>query len=506
MARFLMQTIKRHSLHFVLAVAVALAGMVGLSAPSQAQKHSSSSYSRPDKPKRPGPGRGGVAIGVGAAIGIGLLISAAAKAEREKKRKKKKVYKKPPKKKYIHKAKKRVQKKRVKKVVRRAPRVVAPPPIPQFRDNELLLAFSATTPLAQVDSLLAQYGLTRLGSEVIGIINRRLVRVSGSDNLTTAQTLQLSNIPGVLGVQPNYLFMLTKSKKSSRRAGLQYAVRTLQVRDVHKFGRGQGVAIAVIDSGLNHKHPAFRNANIESHDVLSDLDKGHKLDDSHGTAVTSILTAQAGLTGIAPEAKIYSVRAFALEKKTGRAFGSSYDLLRAIDWATYRAPHVLNMSFAGPDDPLLHEALQMAAKRNIILVAAAGNRGPKAAPVYPAAYEEVIAATATDVKNRLYKNANRGEYVAIAAPGVDILVAKKSKSYGTMTGTSMAAAYVTGGIALMVEKNPDLTVNTIMQYLAQYAKDLGTNGKDPKYGYGLMRIYDAVASNQGNQFAQQKKQ
>ena len=129
-------------------------------------------------------------------------------------------------------------------------------------------------------------------------------------------------------------------------------------------------------------------------------------------------------------------------------------ILKGLDWAVLNGARVVNMSFAGPNDPLLGQAIAAAVKQGVVVVAAAGNGGPDAAPAYPGAFPNVIAVTAIDDKDAIYKSANRGTYVAVAAPGVDIIGAAPKGGYEISSGTSMAAAHVSGIAALMLEKNP----------------------------------------------------
>ena len=117
---------------------------------------------------------------------------------------------------------------------------------------------------------------------------------------------------------------------------------------------------------------------------------------------------------------------------------------------------IINMSFAGPRDPILQQAIKKLSDDGIILIAAAGNAGPKSPPLFPGADANVIAVSATDMDDKVYKNANRGKYVAIAAPGVDILVPAPDGGYQLTTGTSVAAAHISGVVALLKERNPQL--------------------------------------------------
>ena len=144
------------------------------------------------------------------------------------------------------------------------------------------------------------------------------------------------------------------------------------------------------------------------------------------------------------------------------------------------------MSFAGPRDPSMERALRAAHDKGIVLIAAAGNAGPKSPPLFPGADPNVIAVTATDANDKLFIGANRGRYIAVAAPGVDILVPAPQASYQVTTGTSVASAEVSGIAALLLERNPDLTPADIRRILTTSARHTGPKDRDDDYGSGLV--------------------
>ena len=127
-----------------------------------------------------------------------------------------------------------------------------------------------------------------------------------------------------------------------------------------------------------------------------------------------------------------------------------------------------------------------------MLVAAAGNFGPNSPPQYPAADPNVIAVTATDADDRLFMASNIGNHVAIAAPGVDILLPDPGASYQLRSGTSFAAAHVSGIAALILARKPSLSPDLVRQILMATARDLGAPGKDPQFGAGLADAYQAI--------------
>jgi subtilisin family serine protease len=210
----------------------------------------------------------------------------------------------------------------------------------------------------------------------------------------------------------------------------------------------------------------------------------------HGTAIAGLIVAHGKLMGAAPGAHILAIRAF--DGSGASAEGTTFNILKGLDWAAAHGARVINMSFAGPPDPALHRSLEAAHKKGIVLVAAAGNSGPKSSPLYPAADPNVIAVTATDADDKLFPQANRGRHIAVAAPGVQILVAIPDGGYEVSSGTSYSAAEVSGIVALMLERKGGLTPDKARDILLATAKDLGPKGRDVMFGAGLADAYGAL--------------
>jgi subtilisin family serine protease len=267
-----------------------------------------------------------------------------------------------------------------------------------------------------------------------------------------------------------------------------YSVTKIGLSAAHAVASGLGVKVAVIDSGVDARHSELRGSVLKAFDATRG--RGQK-DETHGTAIAGIIRAKDGRArGVAPGAELLSATAFFKETGQAGAFSSTMILLRALNWSVLSGARIINMSFAGPQDAKLADAVTAAAGRGVILVAAAGNNGPRAEPAYPAAYANVIAVTATDIDDELYENANRGSYVAVAAPGVDVLVLKPAAGHAFSSGTSMAAAHVSGLIALMLERNGKLGFEDVRAALTRTARDLGERGIDTKFGAGRV---DAAA-------------
>ena len=187
--------------------------------------------------------------------------------------------------------------------------------------------------------------------------------------------------------------------------------------------------------------------------------------------------------GLIPDAEFYLASAFRTSTD-GDAATDTETLLKALSWLAALDVQLVNMSFTGPRDPLIETAITQMHAQGVVFVAAVGNDGPGAPPSYPAAYPPVIAVTAVDKRMQGYRYANRGSYVDIAAPGVDIWAALPDGQQDYRTGTSFAAPFVTGIVATMQKSGA--SVNNKQELLKRLTyKDLGAPGRDPIYGEGL---------------------
>ena len=161
-------------------------------------------------------------------------------------------------------------------------------------------------------------------------------------------------------------------------------------------------------------------------------------------------------------------------------------IIDGIEWAIGKGARIINMSFAGPYDPMIQLAMRNAAAKGVILIAASGNMGAKSPPLYPAADPHVIAVTATDDSDTLFAQAVRGPHLAVAAPGVDVMVPAPDDTYQLTTGTSVAAAHVSGVAALLLERHPSVDARIVLEVLTSTARNLNPKGRDDLYGWGLI--------------------
>jgi hypothetical protein len=383
------------------------------------------------------------------------------------------------------------------RIVARARGGVPPANERRYRPDEVLTQSASSVPNDTIDALGRRLRLNRVASFTSNDVTMSRWTIPDRRSVAAViRSLEVERI--VLAAQPNYIYRLQQqlapADEPSAAAPVgqgdagQYALAKLRLREAHELATGDKVLIAVIDSGVDLAHPELAGMVADSFDALDSDEKAH----AHGTAVAGAIVAHARLMGAAPEARILAARAFSAKERTPEA--TTYSINQSIDWALARGARIINMSFTGPRDPSIEQKMAQARKQGLILIAAAGNAGPKSSPLYPAAYPNVIAVTATDADDRLFQGANRGNHITVAAPGVDLLLPAPEAGYQMTTGTSFAAAEVSGVAALLLERKPDLGYDGVRKALTATARDLGPKGIDPQFGAGLVDAYRAILS------------
>lgn len=259
--------------------------------------------------------------------------------------------------------------------------------------------------------------------------------------------------------------------------------------------KGTGVKVAILDSGIDYNHPDLKenykggyNFAYDNNDPFDDTRLGH------GTHVAGIIAAKdngTGVVGVAPDASLYAVKVL-----NGGMLGSTSDILSGIEWAISNKMDIINMSFGVPFDPLnysqaVEDACQKAYDAGIIIIAAAGNSNQPTVD-YPAAFDSVIAVSATAVNDSRAPFSNYGTKVELAAPGMDIKSTVPGGGYAVISGTSQAAPHVAGVAALLLsagikDGNADGNiVDEVRKRLDSTAHDLGDPGRDVYFGFGLV--------------------
>jgi hypothetical protein len=356
--------------------------------------------------------------------------------------------------------------------------------------NELVAEIDGALSDTEADALARRHGLERIASQSFPLIGGTigLFRIVDNRPVDTVRR-QLAADGSVRSVQLNFRYVLQDQKKPVVEGdAAQYAIAQLRLPQAHAVVRGMNVTIAVIDSGIDARHPELANSVSDSFDALGSKEGPH----THGTGIAGAIVAHARLMGSAPEARLIAIRAFASGSKGAES--TSYVILRGLDYAAQHGAQIINMSFAGPKDPLIERGIAATAARGILMVAAAGNAGAKSPPLYPAANPNVIAVSGTDAQERLFAASNRGNHIAIAAPGADIFLPAPDEKYQITSGTSFSAAYVSGVAALIMERNPALKPGDVRAILTSTARDLGAPGRDDLFGAGEADAFAAVTA------------
>ena len=244
------------------------------------------------------------------------------------------------------------------------------------------------------------------------------------------------------------------------------------------------INVGVIDTDVDLRHPTFSGRKITRRAFLTDGKQPSP--NAHGTSVLALLAGRpdSDTPGLIPEAKFFLANVF-FDAGNGETITDTVSLLKSLEWMNASQTKVVNMSFSGPQDDLLQARLKMLRARGVVFTAAAGNEGPAALPVYPAAYPEVIAVTAVTEDRRIYPSANRGPYIDVAAPGVRIWTALPDAREGYRTGTSFATPFATAVLAL---QQPDLMYESKDELLDHLnLVRLGADQHDPIFGRGLLQ-------------------
>jgi subtilisin family serine protease len=360
----------------------------------------------------------------------------------------------------------------------------------RFISNEMIVHVGPEVSAQALEAAARRLGLTPIGSQDLALSGGRLVHFRiGSGQVADAVRMLEAEKIGI--AQPNYLFRLQQDTHMAAPAPkgdpAQYVIDKLHLHDAHGITLGANVAVAVIDSLVDAAHPDLTGSIAGQFDAVATTDKP----DEHGTGMTGAIAAHRRLLGVAPRARILAIHAFSPDAQHPQQ-ATTQNIVAGIDWAIAKGARIINMSFAGPYDPMLQLALKKARDKGVVLIAAAGNMGPQSPPLYPAADENVIAVTAIDENDKLMPQANQGPHVALAAPGVNVLEAAPRGAYNFTTGTSVAAAHVSGVAALILERDPAIDLARLEDVLFSTARDLGAPGRDAMFGYGLVDPYRAL--------------
>ncbi|RWZ59076.1 alkaline serine protease [Halobacillus fulvus] len=299
------------------------------------------------------------------------------------------------------------------------------------------------------------------------------------------QAAALENHPAIKWIEEDQQVEVTRQVRN-------WGYDVLGARTSKQLGlTGDGIKIAVIDTGVNTSHPDLKIAGgvtfVEDTTTYED-------ENGHGTHVTGVINAQnnnIGTIGVAPEAEIYAVKA--LDRG---GIGNESDVMAGVQWAIDHDIDIINLSLTAPyASENLKEIINKAHQNGIHIVAASGNDRDGSGQItndvmYPGRYENTLSVGAVTEDLKRASFSYQGKSLDAVAPGEQIYstyIQQNESSYGYLSGTSMASPYVAGSIALYKQLYPDYTKAEIENLLIDHAIDLGPKGKDEAYGYGLVK-------------------
>jgi type VII secretion-associated serine protease mycosin len=274
----------------------------------------------------------------------------------------------------------------------------------------------------------------------------------------------------------------------------QWHLSALKVTQAHRLTTGEGVTVAVVDSGVE-PHRDLRGRLLPSTTIVPDQSGNRRrTDDSHGTQMAGVIAAVGhgsgdGALGVAPGAKILPIEIQGLDK-----YASPTDVGRSIKSAIEGGADVVNVSLATAPDDVMDAAIKLAAERDVLVVASIGNTNKDIYGGYPALIPGVLAVGGSDQNGDHADVSIRDKAIEVCAPSDDIVSTGLRNRYSIGTGTSDSTAIVSGAAALVRSKFPDLSAQEVAHRLTATADDNGPPGRDDECGYGVLNIVKALTA------------
>jgi hypothetical protein len=309
-------------------------------------------------------------------------------------------------------------------------------------------------------------GFTVLRTRVLEGLDAQVVVLGAPHGMDTLRALdELRSLAPSTRFDLNHIYTSSGARVRSGFVPVQAAVGST------------GGKLGLIDSGVDVAHPVFKDVPIHQHGCSASVP------DAHGTAVASLMVGRSGdFHGSAPGAELYAADVYC-----GLPTGGAADAVaEAFSWLAHEQVPVINVSLVGPPNVMLETVVRLVIARGHLVVAAVGNDGPAAPPLYPASYPGVVGVTGVDVHRRVLFEAGRGPQVRFAAPGADISAAKSARVFEVVRGTSFAAPIVAGLLAARLPAPDQTGAQRAVEELAREAVDLGVAGPDPIYGLGFV--------------------
>ena len=356
-----------------------------------------------------------------------------------------------------------------------------------FFENQVIVKFKTDISENQLSTYL---------KEINGKLLKRMdsIYTFSSETKTTVDLIQyFAPIENVSYAEPNYIMMQNEISPPNDELYQRYQWNLPLIETEAGWRITQGdetVKIAVVDTGVDLEHPDLARRLTKGYNALNDSDQADD-DNGHGTHVAGIIASEVnnheGVAGITWFNPIIPVKVMGEE-----GYGSTFDIAKGIIWATDQGADVINLSLGNyQHSDMLKDAIDYAYRKDVVMVAASGNDN-SSQPSYPAAYPEVLSVAAVDNYGERAPFSNYGDYIDVAAQGVQIASAYFNKQYAALSGTSMAAPHVAGLAGLIRSINPDLLNTEVMEIIQNTTIDLGDRGKDIYFGEGLIDIVDAL--------------
>jgi subtilisin family serine protease len=323
-------------------------------------------------------------------------------------------------------------------------------------------------------------GYSVISARQLGALNETLARIRVNEGESVERTLvALRALAPNADIAPNHVFRPSQSVAVTAAMNSDANVANNPTARAPKSLTAQ---IGIIDTGADNSWSELTDSVVRTQGFA---DGGYTAR-IHGSVVSQIAVTQGARLAVAD---VFGVDG------DNQLIAPAEAIARAIDWLLGNRVRLMNVSIEGPDNVVLAHVIRRAIAQGAVIVAAAGNGGPAAAPVYPAAYPNVIAVTAVDEQGRIYPRANRGGYIAFAARGVRVPVPSHGTSApATVSGTSFAAPLVTAEIARRYGESRRNDIASVIVAMQREAIDLGAPGRDSIFGWGLIAPPRAVSA------------
>ena len=354
-----------------------------------------------------------------------------------------------------------------------------------FDDDNVLILLSSEQEANELTINVSRRGYQLIDRQYLAGLDKILLdfaRPPGISDEVAVNDMQMMSPSAQVGLDSFYIAQTEERSFVSSR-GREYANALLGWPD---HGCRAMTSIGIIDGYLGSEMPGLNASQIVSHNFA----RQKSVESEHAETVVSLISGPGRLKDV----KIYSAGVIGVSD-AGLEGSGTKELVLAFDWLWRQNVRLVNVSLAGPYNPLLESVVTALSDQGMVIVAAVGNEGPDADPRYPAAFDPVIAVTAIDADQNVFRRAVRGAHVDYAAPGVDVLIQAGLETGQYVSGTSFAAPFVTALIAADTSKSFEGDAEAVRSFLNRNTFDLGAVGPDPVFGRGLVRAPDMCLSN-----------